>query len=148
MKKHFKKSLLIVLLVAALLILAVPVASASGGNYHRVSYGETLFSIGRMYGVNPYYIADVNNIANPNCIYAGQVLYIPTDYYNDGGCKDCYNPCGDGQRHVVVYGETLTNIAYRYGVSAWAIANTNHIYNMNCIYAGQVLIIPTAGNCY
>jgi LysM repeat protein len=45
--------------------------------YHTVRYGETLFSIGRLYGVNPYAIARANGLANPNRIYAGQMLLIP-----------------------------------------------------------------------
>ena len=72
-----KKLIAVVVLVIVLLALTVSVASASGSMYHTVHYGETLFSIGRYYGVNPYYIAEVNNLPNPNCIYAGQVLYIP-----------------------------------------------------------------------
>ena len=44
---------------------------------HMVRPGETLFSIGRRYGVNPWYIASANHLYNPNRIYAGQCLYIP-----------------------------------------------------------------------
>ena len=47
-----------------MLALTVSVAAAkggtSGGMYHTVSYGETLYSIGRYYGVNPYAIARAN----------------------------------------------------------------------------------------
>jgi spore germination protein len=128
----------------------VSIAAASGGVHHTVRYGETLYSIGRYYGVNPYYIADVNNLYNPNHIYAGQVLYIPTyhacdgyygDYGYDCGHRPDYGYC-DGTCHVVAYGETLSSIGYYYGVSPWAIASANHIYNLNRIYAGQVLYIP------
>jgi LysM repeat protein len=148
-----KKFVLIAILVVMLLILSVPVALASGGsggNYHRVRYGETLYSIGRLYGVSPYYIADVNNLNNPNHIYAGQVLYIPTSY-QDGchyPCRDYDNVYYDGygaNYHRVSYGETLTSIAYQYGVSPWAIASANRIYNLNRIYAGQRLYIPSGG---
>lgn len=165
MKKYFKKSLLIAVLVVALLAVTVSVAFASGGTYHRVSYGETLFSIGRYYGVNPYAIADANDLYNPNHIYAGQVLYIPSyhhydgcnyncDGYQDGyydgyydGCYDCtdYYDGYAPNHHVVAYGETLTSIAYYYGISPWALAQANRIYNLNRIYAGQVLYIPSAG---
>ena len=61
---------------------AAPPASG-GGIYHTVQYGETLFSIGRRYGVNPYQIAEVNGLRDPDCIYAGQVLYIPARYGYD-----------------------------------------------------------------
>lgn len=166
-----KKFFAIALLVGILLILTVSVASAAGGTYHTVYSGETLFSIGRYYGVNPYHIADVNGLYDPNCIFAGQVLYIPTgDYYGyddycdgyycddyDYGYHDDYYP-GPGyydssygyghypaNHHRVRRGETLTSIAYYYGVSPWAIASANHIYDLNRIYAGQFLYIPSDG---
>jgi spore germination protein len=43
---------------------------------HIVRPGETLFSIGRWYGVNPYQIAHTNGLHNPNYIYIGQRLLI------------------------------------------------------------------------
>lgn len=54
------------------------------GTYHKVQYGETLFSIGRRYGVHPYRIAEANGLHDPGWINAGQVLYIP--------CSDGYHP--------------------------------------------------------
>ncbi len=52
-----------------------PPAACSG--YHTVKFGENLFRIGLMYGMTWTPIARVNNIQNPNRIYAGQVLCIP-----------------------------------------------------------------------
>jgi len=43
--------------------------------------------------------------------------------------------------HVVQPGENLTMIAWRYGTTPYAIAQLNGIWNMNLIYAGQVLLI-------
>ena len=99
-----KKILPLIGLVVLLMLFMVPAASAappawggdcgdSGGSYHCVRYGETLFSIGRRYGVNPYYIARVNGLRNPNYIYAGQILYIPGerrswDGYDGTGWSD------------------------------------------------------------
>ena len=45
--------------------------------------------------------------------------------------------------HRVSWGENLTLIAWRYGTSIWAIAQANGISNINRIYAGQWLRIPT-----
>lgn len=44
--------------------------------------------------------------------------------------------------HVVRPGDTLYSIAWRYGMSTWAIANANRLWNPNYIYVGQVLVIP------
>ena len=123
--------ILAAVLILGLLTTTVGYAAppAYGPIYHHVRRGETLFSIGRRYGVNPYAIARANYLPNPNCIYAGQVLRIPT-------CHPCR------RIHIVAYGETLLRIARRYGVSAWRIAQANGIWNLNRIYAGQRLVIP------
>ncbi len=46
--------------------------------YHVVKLGETLYSIGRTYGVSTQSIQNANGISNPNDIKAGQRLVIPT----------------------------------------------------------------------
>ncbi|WP_264844740.1 polysaccharide deacetylase family protein [Caldinitratiruptor microaerophilus] len=45
-------------------------------------------------------------------------------------------------RHRIRYGETLSEIALRYGVSIRAIAEANGIRNPDRIVAGRVLVIP------
>ena len=53
--------------------------------------------------------------------------------------------------HTVQHGQTLTWIAGYYGVSVWALACANGLYNPNYIYAGMVLYIPYSGygnNCH
>jgi len=44
--------------------------------------------------------------------------------------------------HIVRPGDTLSSIAWQYGMSTWAIANANHLWNPNYIYVGQVLVLP------
>lgn len=45
--------------------------------YYTVMPGDTLSSIAARYGVDLYYLAQVNSIVNINHIYVGQVLVIP-----------------------------------------------------------------------
>jgi len=45
---------------------------------YTVKWGDTLFRISRAFGVSVEEIAEANGIMNPNLIYAGQVLKIPT----------------------------------------------------------------------
>ena len=52
----------------------------------------------------------------------------------------------DAATHVVTWGETLSNIAQYYGASVEAICAANGIVNPSRIYAGQRLVIPTAGS--
>lgn len=45
--------------------------------WHTVAPGDTLFAIGRHYGVDPFNIARANGIFNLNLIFAGSTLCIP-----------------------------------------------------------------------
>jgi LysM repeat protein len=44
--------------------------------------------------------------------------------------------------HLVQRGETLAQIAYRYGTTVQALAALNNLHNPNVIYVGQCLLIP------
>ncbi|MBI3942617.1 MAG: LysM peptidoglycan-binding domain-containing protein [Chloroflexi bacterium] len=57
--------------------LIIPLGSNPALNTYVVRGGDTLFSIGRQFGVDPYAIARANGILNPNRIYPGQRLVIP-----------------------------------------------------------------------
>lgn len=45
--------------------------------------------------------------------------------------------------YTVHYGDTLSRIAARYGVDVYTLARANGIYNINRIYPGQYLCIPS-----
>jgi lysozyme len=51
--------------------------SQPSGFYYTVKRGDTLYSIARKYGTTPACLAQVNNIPNPDELYAGRVLWIP-----------------------------------------------------------------------
>lgn len=51
--------------------------TASGGSVHVVQQGEWIWSIARLYGVDPQAIIDANNLTNPGLIYPGLELIIP-----------------------------------------------------------------------
>lgn len=119
-------------LVTLVLLLAVGVAvSANGEIWHIVKWGENLTQIARMYGVTVEEIMTANGLTNPNLIYAGQKLLIPSS--------------ATYITHIVQPGETLSSIAWMYGVNYWDIAALNGLANPNLIYVGQVLLIPATG---
>ncbi|MBN1285255.1 MAG: LysM peptidoglycan-binding domain-containing protein [Anaerolineae bacterium] len=133
------------LLIAAFII-AIPVAAESLGTQHVVQRGETLFRIGLRYGVTVEALARANGIANPNRIYAGQVLIIPD---GSGVTAPAAQPApaaapgaAGSTTHIVQRGEYLTSIGRQYGVTAAAIAQANGLTNPNLVFVGQRLIIP------
>ena len=100
---------------------------------YTVKPGDTLGKIGQAFGVRPDVIAEVNGIVNPNLIYAGQVLKIPTST----------TETPPATTHVVQSGETLYRISLQYGVHWLSIAQANNIFPPYVIYAGQTLVIPS-----
>ena len=124
---------------------ASPMEYAPHGTVHCVRYGETLFSIGRLHGVSPWAIAHHNGLVNPNYIRAGQCLRIPGHMrgpvHHPPTVHKPHVPWYPGC-YVVMPGDTLTAIGWRFGVSPWAIAHHNGLMNPNYIRAGQCLRIP------
>jgi len=120
----------LLLLTSAQVVWAAPPASCP--TVHVVQWGETLSHIAVRYGVTVQSLATANGIANPNRIYAGQRLTVP--------CGT--PPPSGGVWYTVRSGDTLSGIAWRYGVRVWAIVQANGLANPNRIYAGQRLLIP------
>jgi putative chitinase len=142
----------VAVITAVLLLLIAPAgalaAPSQGGHpsgcvqWHTVRCGQTLSGIARMYGTSVHYLASINDIHNPNVIYAGTKLCVATGHPGPGpGPKHC----DGGFTYVVKCGDTLGNIAWRFGVNSSYLAQVNHIRNPNRIYAGQKLWIP--GGC-
>jgi LysM repeat protein len=136
-----------------------PAAASTGPVYHTVQRGETLASIARAYGVTWPDIAAANGLTDPNHIYGGQQLLIPSATGSTAAAAPApvaavpvaAGPApapavttGTERTHVVQAGEHLAAIARAYGISWPTIARANNITNPNQIYAGQVLIIPAA----
>ncbi len=160
----------VVLIIGLLLLMQtawVPASYAAtppgAGSWHTVRWGETLFSIGRAYGVNPYNICSANGLHDCDYVWAGQSLWIPRGYSdnrwdgrdgrdgyvrpisdNRGGYNNWDGSYGGCSRdYVVRRGDTLYSIGRMHGVDAWRLAAANGIYNLNMIYAGQCLCIPS-----
>lgn len=130
--------LAMVVLLLVLMAAQVSPAEASSGFYYTVQRGDTLSQIAVRYGTTVHAIASANNIANPNLIYAGSALWIPT-----GSVPPAHPPAQVCRwYHTVTWGDTLNKLGIQYGVSPWAIAQANGIYNLNLIYRGQALCIP------
>lgn len=104
---------------------------------YTVQRGDTLWAIARRYGTTSGEIAEINNISNPNLIYPGQELRIPTNSTTEGeetrGTGDII--------YTVQRGDTLSKIAREYNVTVAHIVELNDITNPNLIYPGEKLRI-------
>jgi len=80
----------------------------------------------------------INNLANPNFIYVGQILKVP------GTAQAAPTPPAVSE-YIVQPGDTIWSIAARFNTTVEAIAIANRLINPNFIYVGQKLIIPAPG---
>ncbi len=127
-------SLMLVLWVVALWIIP-----AAADELYTVRPGDTLSAIARRFNVTVAALMQVNGLSNPNLIYAGQRLVIPTGA--QAPPVPTAAPAGE-QIYVVQPGDTLYRIAQRFGVAMTSIARANGIVNPSLIHVGQRLTIP------
>ncbi len=122
--------------------------------YHVIQPGETLQTIANQYGLTVQQLAQINNIANPNLINRGQTLTVfaappITETLNTENPLQNVAPeiaapsMLDATMYTVQPGETLADIAVRFGISWPAIVQANSIDNPNNVIPGQMLIIPS-----
>ena len=97
--------------------------------FYRVRAGNTLSGIAAEFRTTVSRLAVLNEISDPNLIYAGEQLQIPGD--SDFGMET----------YTVRAGDTLWQIAGMYDISVSRLADVNGISDLNLIYPGEVLRI-------
>ena len=102
-----------------------------GDNYYIVKSGDSLWSISNRYGVSVNDIKNLNNLTSNN-LSIGQVLEIPSNNQNNGNLENTY---------VVKSGDSLWNIANRFGTTVNELKSLNNLTSNN-LSIGQVLRIP------
>lgn len=107
---------------------------------HRVARGETLSEIARRHGTSAAHIQRLNGLTSVHRLRAGQTLRIPAP----GGSGEATRTAAVGE-HTVRSGETLSEIARRYGTSAAALQRSNGLDDANHLRAGQTLRVPGGG---
>ncbi len=100
---------------------------------HVVRKNETLSAIAQKYGVSANAIQAYNGISDPNLLFVGKKLKIPS-----GSTPEV--------PYLVRKGDSLSSIASRFGVSQSALSSRNGISSPNLIKIGQKIIIPVKGS--
>jgi LysM repeat protein len=124
-------------------VLNVPDGSSSPGGpvsggcntYYTVQWGDSLSGIAWRYGTTINALMQANGLYS-DFIYQGQRLCVPP-----GGAA--WTPSKPSYTYYTVRpGDTLSGVAWHFGVSQVAIMQANNLSNPSFIYVGQRLIIP------
>ena len=102
-----------------------------------VKWGDSLSAIATDYGVSVASLMEANGIGDANAIFAGQELVVP-------GVSGPLLPAGPVVV-TVTSGDTLSEIAEKYGVGLSALISANSLTNADTIHIGQRLTIPGTG---
>jgi len=119
---------------------ALPATVALAVETHVVGPGETLSAIADQYGISVGELATANGIADADLIFVGQELQIGTGATGQGALSA---PAA-GIIHTVAEGETLTDIALRFGTTVDEIVRLNEIADPDLVATGRELRVPAA----
>lgn len=103
-----------------------PETSKQVADIYVVKKGDTLGAIAKRYKTTVNQLVTLNKIKNPDKIYPGQKLRIPSAKHQP---KATY--------YTVVKGDTLAEIAKHYNTTVRALVQLNHIKNPDLIYPGE-----------
>ncbi len=115
-------------------VLSVPSNSVSVGNTYTVKSGDSLWSIANKYNTTVSNLKSLNNLSS-DVLQIGQVLNVPS------------NSVSVGNTYTVKSGDSLWNIANRYGISVAELKSLNNL-SSDVLQIGQVLNVPSSNNVY
>ena len=135
-----KKNSIILVTLLLLFIFSLSFYSFADNNdefiTHKVTKGDTLWSISKQYNISLELILALNNVKDKDTLSIGQIIKIPQDNLSTA----------DYSMHIVKKGETLWSIAQKYNLSVDLIFATNNIANSELISIGQEMKIPSHKN--
>ncbi|HYG59036.1 MAG TPA: PQQ-binding-like beta-propeller repeat protein, partial [Symbiobacteriaceae bacterium] len=103
--------------------------------FYFVQRGETLYAIAKRYQTTVHAIVVANRLEDPNAICPGQALVIPRP-------GEVPSPPPGGIVHLVRAGETVFQLAAKFGTTPNEILQANQIAHPEFILPGQQLVIP------
>jgi LysM repeat protein len=119
--------------LAATTLALAGAAPAAARTHYVVRYGDTLTGIARDHGVGLRRLAHANHRRVNGILPAGSVLIVP-------------GRSPGGSTYTVRWGDTLSGIGARFGVSVDALAWTNGMSPRGLLLAGSTLHLPAGAD--
>ncbi|GEM_PF-1848430 len=111
--------------------------------YYFVKSGDNLDSIAYNWNTTVYDIVRINNIKNPNFLFVGQKLQMPSNYFRTSDISNSNTTYRNPSiSYKIKEGDSLWSVSKKFGTSVEHLVETNNIQNQRHIYIGQELQIP------
>jgi LysM repeat protein len=123
---------------------------ASQANY-TVKSGETISEIADRYGISSERLLQLNGIRDPKGLQVGSRIIVPTagPAAKPAKAASASGPSSPASRgpanYTVKSGETISEIADRYGISSERLLELNGIRDPKGLQVGSRIVVPTAG---
>ena len=109
--------------------------SSNSSNTYIVKSGDSLWKIANKYDISVSELKNLNGLTSDN-LSVGQILKIPSN-----------SPNVSGSTYTVKAGDSLWNIANKYGITVAELKSLNGLTSDN-LSIGQILNVPSSANSY
>jgi LysM repeat protein len=106
-----------------------------------VKPGETLSEIAERYGTTVQRLMQLNGLQTPKDLWAGSRIQVPGASSNSAGVQ---GPSSGAGNYTVKSGETLSEIAERYGTTVQRLMQLNNLQTPQDLWAGSRIQVPGA----
>ncbi len=113
---------------------------------YTVQKGDTYWTISQKYGISLESLLSANNAAGNTSLFVGDIIKVPGGGSSSGdtssGGSSTSTPSVTYKTHTVTSGDTLWNIAIKYGIPYQELLSVNSLTESSYIYNGMKLTIP------
>ncbi len=124
------RGILLLFMISWSCLLPISAFAQTSGPIYIVQPGDTLSFIAQRFGTTVEALVVQNNIADPQLIVPGTELVIP-GYEGISGVL---------QFREISYGETLSSLSLKHGISKETLIRLNRIVHPNRLYVGQSIL--------
>ena len=120
--------------------------SSTSATTYTVKSGDTLSGIANQFSTTASALTKLNQLANPNLIYVGQVLKVKSSATTTTTNTNSTSSSQSATTYTVKSGDTLLSIATSHHTTYEKLATLNNLTNPNLIYVGQTLKLANSSS--
>ena len=124
-----------------------PIAPSASSETYIVQPGDVLSKLAVRFDTTTKTLVSMNNLSNPDELYVGQELRVPSGSLSSGGYSSApasHSSVKKGGEYTIQKGDTLSGIAVAAGLGLTDLRTLNNIKD-DKIFDGKTIYIPSGG---